>query len=160
MGAIEKEQKDTIKYHFGNGPIRKPLPLLKIEKKTKSFTIPAFRVSEELYKKYEEALEKHEKGKAKPNQSRFLEHILSDYISGGNTTYSSDTTNEIKNLSIQINKIGNNVNQIAHGINILKRKKYLSKEDKENIRKYYEPLKIMSERYTLAIKKILKSKFF
>lgn len=133
-------------------------------KEKKSFTIPAFRVDEKTHNLYLKRISKLSEKNPKFNKTKYLTNlVISDVTNVTKKNNDSleyiereELMKEIRFLSQQTSKIGNNINQISHGINIIKKKKnkFLTKEDKINLQNYYQKLEIMCERYTLVTKKI------
>lgn len=133
-----------------------------IKKENKSCTISAFRVEPSLYKKFEDKLIMIGKGQGgEVKKSDYLINLLIKDLDG-EIDYSSmakknDIKNELRNLALQISKIGNNINKITYGINAIIRNKSsnLSLEEKDDIVRYYDLLKIASERFFIVTRKIV-----
>lgn len=93
------------------------------------------------------------------NVSKYLNSLIEDdlrNVSSKNSGLTKENKNdEIRFFSLQLLKIGNNLNQVAHSMNVIKKKKFISIEDKRNFDKHYMTLSNIQKQMEL-LKDILK----
>jgi len=92
------------------------------------------------------------------NVSKYLNHLIEEdlkNITSKNSTSKENKNDEIRFFSLQLLKIGNNLNQVAHSMNVIKKKKFINLEDKRNFDKHYIALSNIQKQMEL-LKDILK----
>ena len=158
----------TLNLHADSTPKpkkKKKSPTFQKEKSNKTKVIPAFRVEEPLHNLYIKKIKKLQIKNPRFNNTSYMTELLTSDLKKGDVDtleliQREELIKELRFLSLQTSKIGNNINQISHGINSIKKKKnrFLTSEDRANLIKYHNDLEILSERYTLITKKIQKIK--
>jgi len=129
-------------------------------KKNKSATISSFRVDEELYKKVLKKINKIKEKNPSFKQTDYLTDLLIKDMNN-NSNISNDyiaqteLINALKSLILQIAKNGNNINQIARALNIIKKKDSLDDGDKNEFKDIFNILKMMNQRFEAITKRIL-----
>lgn len=136
-----------------------------VKKENKDCVISGFRVEKSLSLLFDARIKKLQAKNPSLKQSDYLHHLLmSDLKKTDNIDVlkKNEIVDEIRFLSFQLNKIGNNFNQIAHGINVAKKKhsSKFSSDEKSKFFQWFEVFKINSERFSIITKRLQSSRFF
>jgi len=115
-------------------------------KNIKKEILGPFRVSSETNIKIVNRANKLYPNKTGRNKAQYIMGLIDKDLLEDKPKAENDCPEaEAKFMLQQVARVGNNLNQIAHGINMIKDKKFLSPTDKSNIEGYYKELSEIRE---------------